>query len=430
VNTRATSWTDTKVASLKLPEGKAEQRVRIDAGLYLYLRKRVDGKVSKQWQYRAQVNGARRWLSLGTYPAVPLAQASAERLAHAKVGVAAKLGEADHPAIVARQDRKTKNAMPTVAELFEEWIADKRMGSPRKGGVPVRERTITVLKENYELDIKSRIGESKVAKLTRQALQDCIDAPRRRGAPGAAAQVYRTLRGLMNFATKRGHLEGADPMRGIENPRPYRPAPVVAANDQELLALFAALDASRRMWPATKLAIEFQLLTGARPAEVRLAEWSEFDRKRNVWTIPAERVKTGRPFRIDLSAAAGALLDRAAPLRAEKSSLVFPGAKGKAMEKTAIARALRRLAARAPDADGKKLRPHDLRRTFRTMLSRLGIAPHIAELCMNHLETETMRRVYDGHDYSTEMKEAWHRAGAHLALLRLPQAAGNSRAVR
>ena len=52
------------------------------------------------------------------------------------------------------------------------------------------------------------------------------------------------------------------------------------------------------------------------------------------------------------------------------------------------------------------------------MLSRLGIAPHVAELCMNHQETETMRRVYDYHD---KMKEAWDKAGAHIAALRIAE---------
>ncbi len=88
------------------------------------------------------------------------------------------------------------------------------------------------------------------------------------------------------------------------------------------------------------------------------------------------------------------------------------------MEKMAVARALSRHADRVTEYGGKRLRPHDLRRTFRTMLSRLGIQPHVAELCMNHQETETMRRVYDGHDYSAEMAEAWDRAGAHVQALR------------
>ncbi|MDH3210318.1 MAG: hypothetical protein OEL91_08070 [Burkholderiaceae bacterium] len=37
---------------------------------------------------------------------------------------------------------------------------------------------------------------------------------------------------------------------------------------------------------------------------------------------------------------------------------------------------------------------------------------------MNHRETESMRRVYDGHDYSREMADAWDRAGANIAALR------------
>jgi len=73
-------------------------------------------------------------------------------------------------------------------------------------------------------------------------------------------------------------------MRGIENPRPYRPAAVVAANDTEIVALLKAVDSSR-LWTATRLAIEFQLLTGARPGEVRLATWKEVDLKHAVWTI-------------------------------------------------------------------------------------------------------------------------------------------------
>lgn len=419
VATRATKWTDAKLAAEHLPEGKNELRKLIEPGLYLYLRRKADGKASKQWQYRAQVDGVRRWLSLGSYPEVSLAKANAERLKHDQVLVAARKGEADHPVTAARQARQAVKQQPTVSELFDEWIADKRLGSSRKGGAPVRERTITVLKENFDLDIKGRIGESKVAMLTRQAVQDCIDAPRRRGAPGAAAHVFRTLRGLINFAVKRGHIEGADPMRGIENPKPYRPAPVVAANDEELATLFQVLDGSKRMWPATKLAIEFQLLTGARPAEVRLATWPEFNLARATWTIPEERVKTGRAFRVHLSPQAVEVLKRALLLRGEKSDFVFPGAKGKAFEKMAIARALSRLAKRAGEVHGKKLRPHDLRRTFRTLLSRIGVAPHIAELCINHLETETMRRVYDGHDYGAEMAAAWDKAGAHIALLRL-----------
>jgi integrase len=414
---RATKVTDAKLAGLKLPAGKREARILVAPGLYIHLRGRTAGDLAKHWQYRAQVGGVRRWLSLGAYPAVSLASASAELLKHRQAHEAAKKGEADHPVIAARFARKAAVEMPTVAGVFDDWIADKRLGSKRKGGRPVRERTITILNENFDADIRDRIGDAKIGKLTREAIQACIDAPRKRGAPGAAAQVYRTLRGLVTFAIRRQLIDGADPMRGIENPRPYMPAPVNAATDAEIVALLKALDESD-MHEATKLAVEFQLLTGARPGEVRLATWAEVNVERQQWVIPAARVKSDREFRVHLSDRALAVLKQAKALRSDKSDFVFPGAKGAAMDKMAVAHALRRLAERVEAKGGKRLRPHDLRRTFRTMLSRLGVQPHVAELCMNHQETETMRRVYDGHDYSGEVAAAWDAAGSHVEALR------------
>jgi len=60
--------------------------------------------------------------------------------------------------------------------------------------------------------------------------------------------------------------------------------------------------------------IEFQLLTGTRPGEARLATWSEIDLDRAAWTIPSERVKSGRAFEIHLSRPAIALLGHAKTL--------------------------------------------------------------------------------------------------------------------
>lgn len=418
---RATKWTDPKLAAEKLPPGVRERRVLVAPNLYLYLRARADGTLSKQWQYRAQVDGSRRWLSLGSYPEVGLAKAVAERAAHDVNHEAAKKGEGDHPVLAARNQRKTAKALPTVSEVFRQLIEDRRLGSKRKGGRPVREQTIRILSAHFDNDIQGRIGELKIANLTRESIQACIDAPRRRGSPGTAAHVYRTLRSIVNFALKSGYVE-SDPMRAIDNPAPYRPKPPNAATDAEIKALFAALDDSK-VSTAVRLAIELQLLTGARPGEVREARWTEIDLPRSLWLIPGDRVKSDRPFRIHLSRQAASLLQTTATVLAG-SDYVFPGErtnakeKDRPIEKMAVARALARLAERMEGHGGKRLTPHDLRKTFRTMLSRIGIAPHVAELCMNHQETETMRRVYDGHDYTAEMVDAWDRAAAHLSALR------------
>jgi integrase len=60
---------------------------------------------------------------------------------------------------------------------------------------------------------------------------------------------------------------------------------------------------------------------------------------------------------------------------------------------------------------------HDLRRTCRTGLARLKIAPHIAERVLNHAQ-EKIPGTYDTHDYLEEKREALDKWAAHLASLR------------
>jgi hypothetical protein len=59
-------------------------------------------------------------------------------------------------------------------------------------------------------------------------------------------------------------------------------------------------------------------------------------------------------------------------------------------------------------AEGKSLADwwlHDLRRTLRTGLGRLGVAPHVAELVLNHVRGG-IEAVYDRHRYQPEIKAA------------------------
>ena len=59
---------------------------------------------------------------------------------------------------------------------------------------------------------------------------------------------------------------------------------------------------------AAKLAFEFLVLTAARSGEVRLARWGEIDLNGEVWTLPAERMKSNREHRVPLSSRAAEIL--------------------------------------------------------------------------------------------------------------------------
>jgi len=60
---------------------------------------------------------------------------------------------------------------------------------------------------------------------------------------------------------------------------------------------------------------------------------------------------------------------------------------------------------------------HDLRRTCRTGLAKLKIAPHVAERVMNHAQ-EKIPGTYDVHDYLEEKREALNKWADHLRGLR------------
>jgi hypothetical protein len=60
-------------------------------------------------------------------------------------------------------------------------------------------------------------------------------------------------------------------------------------------------------------------------------------------------------------------------------------------------------------------RLHDLRRTVRTRLGKLGVLPHIAELVLNHAGHKSgIGGVYDHHDYQTEIADALLKWEVHL----------------
>ena len=61
--------------------------------------------------------------------------------------------------------------------------------------------------------------------------------------------------------------------------------------------------------------------------------------------------------------------------------------------------------------------PHDLRRTGRTGLARLGVKVDIAERVLNHAR-ERMEATYDVHEYLDEKRDALEKWEKHLVELR------------
>jgi integrase len=142
------------------------------------------------------------------------------------------------------------------------------------------------------------------------------------------------------------------------------------------------------------------LYTAARTGEIVGMDFCTVDLKRGTWTI-AEN-KTGVPRTIRLPRQALALLE----------------ARGRGFEiaQVELSRALREM----KSLGLKPFTPHDIRRSVRTGLSRLGVRDEIAEAALGHVQGG-IRGTYNLHAYEAEVGEALQFWCDHLDALTAPQ---------
>lgn len=105
--------------------------------------------------------------------------------------------------------------------------------------------------------------------------------------------------------------------------QPNRTSHKAALPYSEVSAFISDLRKSRAN-ESTRLAFEFLILTATRTSDVTLAKRPEIDFEKKAWTIPANRMRTDKKYRIPLSARCIIILARAQKLYAG-GLFVFPG---------------------------------------------------------------------------------------------------------
>lgn len=206
--------------------------------------------------------------------------------------------------------------------------------------------------------------------------------------PVQANRVLSRLRAMYNWAVSED-LRTDNPTLGIKK-SPEKPRARVLSDD-ELKAIWLASD--KLSYPAQEI-IRLLILTGQRRDEVRELHSREIDRRMKNWVIPAERYKTRRSHLVPLSPAALALCgDR----KGFAFSLGGERAFGNLQKP-------KRTLDKVSGVSGWTL--HDIRRTVRTGLSRLGIRPDIAERVIGHSVGGRLGETYDLYSYRDEKLKA------------------------
>jgi integrase len=196
-----------------------------------------------------------------------------------------------------------------------------------------------------------------------------------------ASRLRGRIESVLDFAKARGWREGENPARWRGHldqmlPRPKRLKPVQhleAVAWRQLPELWRTLIAHRAVVPA--LGLCFVIATACRRGEVLGATWDEIDLGARIWTIPGDRMKSGRMHRVPLSDQTVQLLQALASLR--RSEHVFPGANGRRPVSATTMLDIMREVHRSATI-------HGMRSGFRDWCTEQGVAHEVAELALAH----------------------------------------------
>lgn len=223
-----------------------------------------------------------------------------------------------------------------------------------------------------------------------------------------AMRVRGRIEAVLDWCTVRGYRGGENPARWRGHLDHVLPAPAKIAKPENHAALpyreIGDFLVALRAQPGTAArAVELIILTASRTSEVLNAARSEIDLAARVWTIPPERMKSGRQHRVPLSDAAVRLIEQA-PAE-DGSDYLFPGAKqGKPLSNMAGLKLLERMGR-------DDLTVHGFRSTFRDWAAEQTNFPReVAEAALAHIVKDKAEAAYQRGDLlekRAKLMQAW-----------------------
>ena len=379
----------------KAPKGKRLERFDSGAdGLAL----RITDRGTKTWNICYHFSNAEGVLkhhrvTLGQWPAVGLAQAREEaRMVKAEVrsGIDPRTRRAG--AHAAAKAEAQAEARKTFRAIAENYIVLECPGLRRSS------ETEAIIRR----ELLPPWSDRHTAGFRRSDLTELTDRLIVTGTPMAAHRVYQTATRIFNWALNRGDIE-ASPFAAMKPPvkKVVRDR---ALKEHEIKALWSIW--GEQAYPFGPLQ-QLLLLLGQRRSEVAEMSWPEVDFDKREWTIPASRSKSRREHIVPLADAAVDILKNLP--RFADGDFVFTTTAGR-VPVTGFSRVKDRIDQMLVDQDTaiENWRVHDLRRTCRTGLARLGVPEIVSERVLNH-QSQGLVKVYNIHEYLDEKRDALAR---------------------
>lgn len=366
--------TAVKVRALTAPGRYAD-----GGGLYLT----VDPAGAKRWILRTIIHGRGRTdMGLGSVELVSLAEAREEALRLRKIA-----RQGGDPIV---ERRKARAGVPTF-EMAARAVHGEHAGSWKN------EKHAAQWISTLQAHAFPKIGARRVDQVgTAEVLE--VLAPIWLKKPETARRVRQRLGVVLNWARAKGYRSGDNPvevLRGMKGALPEqgdRATHHAALAYKDLPAFIEALRATDVAGELVKLAFELLILAASRTSEVLRAAPAEFDAEALTWTIPAERMKAGRPHVVPLTPRMLEIVRQAGELAGERSAYLFRGrAAGEPLSNMVFLMCLRRM--------GLEITAHGFRSTFRDWAAECTNYPReLAEISLAHVVNDKTQAAYQRSD--------------------------------
>lgn len=335
------------------------------AGLHL----QVLPKGGRTWVLRVVVGDKRREIGLGGFPDVPLASAR-QKAREAKEMIAQGID----PVAEARAQRSALMAQNAKQVTFSEATARFIDAKESEWKNPKHRQQWRNTLGSYAEPILGKLFVSDITHTHILAVLEPIWGTKTE----TASRVRGRIESVLNWATSQGFRSGENPARWsghLENLL-ATPTKVKKARHHPALPyerIYEFLADLKKSESTGSQALLFGILTAARSGEVREVRWNEIDLNKQLWTIPAGRMKAGKEHVVPLSPQAMTVLKQCHSGTGDGSGLVFPAPRGGALSDMTLTATLRRMSdsrvrlGQTPwvDAAGEQITFHGFRSTFR-----------------------------------------------------------------
>ncbi|MEC8747936.1 MAG: tyrosine-type recombinase/integrase [Pseudomonadota bacterium] len=372
----------------------------------------VKSKGTASWIIRYQLFGKRRQYKIGGYGKGHEELLDLEGAIKLTIDCRQKLNDGIDPKLDIERQMQPK--LVTFDDCANKYLEKKR----------TKIKTAYVYERVYNNEIKPHLGNIRIDRIHSYDIDNVIQRVLDSGRPAIANQVLLFIKRVYRLATKYGavtvniaqEFSQVDDAGGADTKRQR------FLEEQEIESAFAVFREHPIKIPrSTYIALALLLLLGNRKMELLSAKWEQVDLKRQTFKLFANNTKTDAALVIPIP-------DKVLPLfqdlhllsgdheylfpkrRASKHPHISPDTINDAVACLfGISYGNRKRGPNYMKEEGvHHFTLHDLRRTFRTLLSKLGVRRDVAEKCMNH-SLKGVEKTYDCYGFFPERVDALNR---------------------